>query len=190
VNTLVNKGTASRQDFSTSAKPIVIAALCFIGMMSAARAQDARPAEPMQDAQQQSDDPKTEDQDAESPVNGLLQVNEQPPQQPSVAVNDAEIVFKSPGAATYSRDIRLSDNLGGLRFYGTNSLTSTPDGAAIQLFGNKTSLNGQLFLDSGANNAAALIFRTAPTNGTITERMRIASNGNVAIGATGTSTAS
>jgi len=77
----------------------------------------------------------------------------------------------------------LSDNFGGLRFYGADSLTTSPAGAAIQFFGNNaTSFPGQLYLDSGAHNSAALIFRTAPTGGTITERMRVTSDGRVGIG--------
>jgi len=98
-------------------------------------------------------------------------------------VVDGDIVFTSPGQSTYARDIRLSDNFGGLRFYGADSLTTTPAGAAIQFFGNNaTNFPGQLYLDSGALDAAALIFRTAPTGGTITERMRVTSGGNVGIG--------
>ncbi|MDQ3133694.1 MAG: H-type lectin domain-containing protein, partial [Acidobacteriota bacterium] len=42
----------------------------------------------------------------------------------------------------------------------------------------------QLYLDSGAHNSAALIFRTAPTGGTITERMRVTASGNVGVGTT------
>ncbi|MBA3319887.1 MAG: hypothetical protein H0T45_00375 [Pyrinomonadaceae bacterium] len=96
-----------------------------------------------------------------------------------------EIVFSTPGQFTYPRDIRLSDNFGGLRFYGADSLTTSPAGAAIQFFGNNAApFNGQLFLDSGALNTAALIFRTATTGGTITERMRVTATGNVGIGTT------
>src|SRR5205807_903866 len=71
-----------------------------------------------------------------------------------------------------------------LRFFGTTSLTNTPSGAAIQFWGNNSAFPGQLFLDSGALNSAALIFRTAATGGGITERMRVAANGNVGIGTT------
>jgi hypothetical protein len=39
-------------------------------------------------------------------------------------------------------------------------------------------LPGQAFIDSGAHNDAAVVFRTAPTGGTITERMRINASGN------------
>ena len=98
-------------------------------------------------------------------------------------VVDGDIVFTSPGQSTYARDIRLSDNFGGLRFIGADSLTTTPAGAAIQFFGNNASpFNGQLYLDSGALNSAALIFRTAQTGGTISERMRVTAGGQVAIG--------
>jgi len=70
------------------------------------------------------------------------------------------------------------------RSRGADSLTTSPTGAAIQLFGNNVApFNGQLYLDSGAHNNAALIFRTARTGGTITERMRIRADGRVSIGA-------
>ena len=99
-------------------------------------------------------------------------------------VVDGDIIFTSPGqSSTYARDIKLSDNFGGLRFIGADSLTTTPAGAAIQFFGNNASpFNGQLYLDSGALNTAALIFRTAETGGTITEQMRVTAAGNVGIG--------
>ena len=59
----------------------------------------------------------------------------------------------------------------------------SPAGAAIQFFGNNSpNFPGQLYLDSGAHNSAALIFRTAPTGGTITERMRVTADGRVGIG--------
>jgi len=62
--------------------------------------------------------------------------------------------------------------------------------AAIQFFGNNANpYPGQLYLDSGAHNSAALIFRTAPTGGTITERMRVTSDGKVGIGTTNPDTA-
>jgi hypothetical protein len=189
MNTLMTKGTIRRQRSSISLKQMVLATLWFI-VMSAARAQETPPVEP-QGTQEHPDERETKTQEAEAPLNGLLQVNEEAPQQSTRAViRDREVVFNSPGAATYVRDIRLSDNLGGLRLYGADSMTEFPAGAAIQVFGNSAApFNGQLFLDSGANNTAALIFRTAPTNGTITERMRVGSNGNVSIGTTSTSTA-
>ena len=101
-------------------------------------------------------------------------------------VVDGDIIFTSPGAFGYARDIRLSDNFGGLRFYGADSLTTSPAGAAIQFFGNNASFPGQLYLDSGADNSAALIFRTAQTGGTISERMRVTANDQVGIGTTDT----
>jgi hypothetical protein len=98
-------------------------------------------------------------------------------------VTDGNIVFTSPGATKYFRDIQLSDNNGGLRFFGASTLTASPAGAAIQFFGNgDTEYTGSAFIDSGAHNNAALIFRTAPTAGIISERLRITSNGNVGIG--------
>ncbi|MBA3322745.1 MAG: hypothetical protein H0T45_15030 [Pyrinomonadaceae bacterium] len=101
-------------------------------------------------------------------------------------VVDGDIIFTSPGAFGYARDIRLSDNFGGLRFYGADSLTTSPAGAAVQFFGNNANFPGQLYLDSGADNSAALIFRTAQTGGTISERMRVTANGQVGIGTTDT----
>ena len=97
---------------------------------------------------------------------------------------DEAIVFTSPNnGQTYARDIRLSDNLGGLRFFASPTMTAQPEGAALQFFGNASpAFPGQAFLDSGAHNNAAVIFRTAQTAGTIAERMRITSAGNVGIG--------
>ncbi|HEX7174220.1 MAG TPA: hypothetical protein VF240_02885, partial [Pyrinomonadaceae bacterium] len=104
---------------------------------------------------------------------------------PAAATNvDDSIVFSSPNnGQSYARDIRLSDNLGGLRFYASPTMTSTPEGAALQFFGNGSpAFPGQAFLDSGAHNNAAVIFRTAQTGGIIAERMRVTSAGNVGIG--------
>jgi hypothetical protein len=55
---------------------------------------------------------------------------------------------------------------------------------------NNASVNfpGKLFFDSGANNNAAIIFRTAQSAGVITERIRITSDGNVGIGTTSPTT--
>jgi len=72
----------------------------------------------------------------------------------------------------------------GFGFYSSSSdITSTPDGAAFQMY-NNASVNfpGQIFFDSGAHNNAAIIFRTTQSAGTITERIRITSGGNVGIG--------
>jgi hypothetical protein len=84
-----------------------------------------------------------------------------------------------------SLDINTSASSGerGVRIYAANTLTTSPGGAAIQFFSNDTLYYpGQFFMDSGANDNAALIFRTAQTSGTITERMRVASDGRVGIG--------
>ncbi len=94
---------------------------------------------------------------------------------------DGNIQLRSTGEHA---DIHRVNNDHGLRLYATDTLTYTPTGAAIQVFGNDAGLPGQLFMDSGAHDDAALIFRTAGTNGTITERMRISSSGNVGIGTT------
>lgn len=82
-------------------------------------------------------------------------------------------------------DIRLgSTNPKGIRMYtSTTSLTGSPTGASFQMYSNTAStLSGQLYFDAGALNAAFISFRTAPTSGTITERMRITSGGDVIVG--------
>jgi hypothetical protein len=82
-------------------------------------------------------------------------------------------------------DIRLADtNTQAIRIYASNTeLTTTPDGAGFQFFNNaNVSFPGSVFFDSGANNNAAIIFRTAPTSTVISERMRITSDGRIGIG--------
>jgi hypothetical protein len=97
---------------------------------------------------------------------------------------DGNVVFTASGQDGV-RDIHTTGNNGGMRFYNANSLAPIPDGAAIQFFGNgSTGFPGQAFIDSGAHNNAAVIFRTAATNGPITERMRVTSDGKVGIGTT------
>jgi hypothetical protein len=99
-------------------------------------------------------------------------------------MQDGNIIFSGPGMDG-ARDIRTSDNDGGLRFYNGTSLDVFPQGAAIQFFGNdRAFFNGQAFIDSGAHDNAAVIFRTAPTASSITEHMRVTSRGNVGIGTT------
>ena len=82
-------------------------------------------------------------------------------------------------------DIKLgSSTPKGIRIYADNQvLTSSPAGAGFQFYRiTDTNFPGQVYFDSGAHNNAAVIFRTAITSGTITERARIASNGNFLIG--------
>jgi hypothetical protein len=80
-------------------------------------------------------------------------------------------------------DIKLSNNTSGARIIAAPDLTVAGEGAAIQFFGSGHPLRpGQAYIDSGANNAAAIILRTAPAGGTITERFRIDAVGNIGIG--------
>jgi hypothetical protein len=96
---------------------------------------------------------------------------------------DGNIVFSGPGVDG-ARDIRTTDNDGGLRFYVGNNLTNPPQGAAIQFFGNdRGTFNGQAYIDSGAHANAAIIFRTA-ASGAVGERMRVTADGKVGIGTT------
>jgi uncharacterized small protein (DUF1192 family) len=96
---------------------------------------------------------------------------------------NGNILFTAPDLPTYTRDVRLSDNKGGLRFIGAPTLSGTPDGAAIQFWGNQNPhFPGQAFIDSGAHNNAAIILRTTGAGGEITERFRVNAFGNVGIG--------
>jgi len=161
----------------TLTKTLALATLCGLLLTSGTLAQEGRPEQrptPEQPTPEASTKQKPPD------PNETLTPSPQASQ-----VVDGDLIFTSPGAFTYTRDIRLSDNFGGLRFFGADSLTTTPAGAAIQFFGNNASpFNGLLYLDSGALDSAAIIFRTAETSGTITERMRITAEGNIGIGTT------
>ncbi|HEU0135350.1 MAG TPA: hypothetical protein VFR28_11050, partial [Allosphingosinicella sp.] len=96
---------------------------------------------------------------------------------------NGNILFSTPNLSTYVRDTRLSDSVGGLRFYAAPSLTGSPDGAALQFWGNQNPhFPGQAYIDSGAHNGAAIILRTAPAGAEIAERFRISAQGNVGIG--------
>lgn len=82
-----------------------------------------------------------------------------------------------------ARDITVQNNNGGIRIFADTALSGSPTTAAIQFFGNGyPGFPGQAYIDSGAHDNAAVIFRTAVTGGTITERMRIMAAGNVGIG--------
>jgi hypothetical protein len=108
-------------------------------------------------------------------------VNSAPTPAATTLVDDIQF---SDAGVNNPRDIHLSNNIGGLRFYGTTApLTVSPSGAAIQFWGNNsTAFPGQLYLDSGAHNNAALIFRTAVSGGIIGERMRVTADGKVGVG--------
>ena len=82
-------------------------------------------------------------------------------------------------------DIKLgSSTPKGIRIYADNQvLTSSPAGAGFQFYRiTDTSFPGQVYFDSGAHNNAAIIFRTAITSGTITERARFTSAGRLLVG--------
>ena len=53
-------------------------------------------------------------------------------------------------------DIHTVNNLGGLRFYNAATLTTVPDGAALQFWGNGSGLPGRAFIDSGADNNSGI----------------------------------
>jgi hypothetical protein len=97
---------------------------------------------------------------------------------PDDLVVNGNLIF-TPAPA---RDITMQNNNSGLRFYGAPTLTNSPAAAAIQFWGNNSNFPGQLYLDAGATNLGALIFRTALAGGTIAERMRVTASGNVGIG--------
>lgn len=78
-------------------------------------------------------------------------------------------------------DIHTVNNLGGLRFYNAATLGTTPDGAALQFWGNGSGLPGRAFIDTGAHDAAGIFFRTAGNGGTVTERMKIDANGTTTV---------
>lgn len=91
---------------------------------------------------------------------------------------DVNIITFSDAGQNGFRDVHTTGNSSGLRFYNANALTVTPDGAAIQFWGNNTIFPGQAYIDAGSNNGGAVILRTAPNGAQITERMRIDSAGN------------
>ncbi len=104
---------------------------------------------------------------------------------PEFMVNDDLTVNGSIFFTTGSpRDIAMLNNTGGIRIYSAPSLSNSPASAAIQFFGTGSAFTGQAYIDSGAHDNAAVIFRTAKTGGTIAERMRITASGNIGIGTT------
>jgi hypothetical protein len=97
---------------------------------------------------------------------------------------DGNIVFSDPGQNT-ARDIRSTDNKGGIRVYNseTTGLANPPTGAAIQFYGNDhTGFPGQAYIDTGSHNNAAIIFRAQPAGVGVTERMRIDAQGRLIVG--------
>ena len=80
-------------------------------------------------------------------------------------------------------DIRLaSGSARGIRIIASSSLSGTPGGASIQFYSNTAAnFGGQFYIDSGTTGSSAIIFRTADTATSVTERMRIAGNGAITI---------
>lgn len=76
----------------------------------------------------------------------------------------------------------------GMVFFASNQATSaTPAGAGFQIYSTSaTNFPGQMYFDGGAHNSSSIIFRTAQTSGTITQRMRIFAGGNVSISSSAT----
>jgi hypothetical protein len=97
----------------------------------------------------------------------------------NLSVN-GNITFTFPGFNNF-RDIHTTGNSSGLRFYNADVLTVIPDGAAIQFWGNNTGLPGQAYIDSGANDNAAIILRTAGSGQSVSERFRIDHAGSCTI---------
>ena len=103
-----------------SGRHLILATLCGLLLTSGALAQEQRPEQrptPEQPTSEASTTQKLPD------PNELVTPSPQASQ-----VVDGDLIFTSPGAFTYTRDIRLSDNFGGLRFIGADSLTTTPAG--------------------------------------------------------------
>jgi hypothetical protein len=116
----------------------------------------------------------------------------------SVALTGSDVAYSAPSMANLTadtlirfqttgqdvaHDINVDDNKGGLRFYGCPTLTTTPQCAAIQFFGDGSSgFPGQLYIDSGSSSTAAIIFRTPNALGAITQRMSISKSGRVSVG--------
>lgn len=99
------------------------------------------------------------------------------------AINGNIVV--TPVGANPRSDIHTTDNTSGIRIFAAPTLTPAAEGSAIQFFGSNHPVRaGQAFIDSGANNASAIILRTAPTGGPITERFRVSALGNIGIGVT------
>ena len=76
----------------------------------------------------------------------------------------------------------------GMVFFASNQATSSsPAGAGFQIYSTgSTNFPGQMYFDGGAHNSSSIIFRTAQTSGTITQRMRIFAGGNVSISSSAT----
>ncbi len=93
-------------------------------------------------------------------------------------INTDNLVFSTP-AASALKSVKLATNAGGgILLFAGNTLTSSPAGASMQFYSiSDPSFPGQVFFDSGAHNNASLIFRTAATAGTITDRFTIDSAG-------------
>src|SRR5215204_4451644 len=179
---ITGRRTTPPRNHFTAARRWPLALVCGLLLLAgSAFAQD--------DSTRQAPTPEaSETQKAPDPNEAVLPVAGSAPSRttkPGGTLTDGDIVFTSPGAFLYPRDIRLSDSYGVLRFFAADALTASPAGASVQLFGNNAdTFNGQLYLDGGAHNSSGIFFRTAGTGGTLTERMRIRADGRIAINAT------
>lgn len=78
--------------------------------------------------------------------------------------------------------LRKADSAGSIGIHASTALSATPTGAQFLLLGNTSGAPGQAYLDSGAHDSAAVVLRTAPTGGTVADRLRLDALGNIVLG--------
>ena len=183
VKRTISGRTAALESYLTAARRLALAALCALLLVSSALAQQGRPEErpaPDEAAAEAATTEKAPDpNEAVTPVD---QSNGRGGSGGGSQTMNGDLIFTSPGQFLYPRDIRMSDTFGVMRLYAANTLTTPAVGASMQLFGNNAGIySGQMYVDSGALDSSALIFRTARTGGTLAERMRVTAGGFVTI---------